>query len=409
MFRRLLLLIPLCASLASATAIRNLSGLTANVFGGNDDSSTGPHNLGFLINVFGVTATQVFINNNGNFTVGSSLATFTPSPLANINQIMFAAFWGDVDTRVGNTVTFGTTTVNGNNAFGAWWNDVGYYNGQTDKLNNFQILLITRPDTCPIGLPNCGNFDIEYNYGKVEWETGSFSSSGGVNGLGGNSARVGYTNGAGASFELPGSAINGAFLDGGPNALVDGSFNSNVAGRYIFQVRNNSIGAPGSSPQTPVLPNSTNSNGQLVFNNVPSGNWTDPPGTFGFDYVATGGSLFRQITLPTGFSSPFRIFTGAGFGNLLGTFAGGSTVDFEALLGAAIASFRLVDIDPTVDTDANPTAFPLQIFFAASTGSFTQTPLVNPASGVPEPSTFALGALAFAAFAAGRRFRSRRS
>ncbi|HFE47835.1 MAG TPA: PEP-CTERM sorting domain-containing protein, partial [Chromatiaceae bacterium] len=66
-----------------------------------------------------------------------------------------------------------------------------------------------------------------------------------------NSARAGYSNGtgnAGTFFELAGSAINGAFLDGGPNALISNSLNSNINGRYIFEARNGIIAPPMPEP-----------------------------------------------------------------------------------------------------------------------------------------------------------------
>ena len=79
-----------------------------------------------------------------------------------------------------------------------------------------------------------------------QWETGG--ASGGANGLGGSSAGVGYSNGlSGASnrsFELAGSAVNGAFLDGGPAAtsLIANSLNSDgVLGRYTFDARNGGV------------------------------------------------------------------------------------------------------------------------------------------------------------------------
>ena len=86
---------------------------------------------------------------------------------------------------------------------------VGYFSNQADKLNNFQIILVDRSDT------GAGNFDIYFNYTRIRWETGS--ASGGYAGLGGSSARAGYSEGtgeAGTSYEMAGSAVNGALLDG---------------------------------------------------------------------------------------------------------------------------------------------------------------------------------------------------
>lgn len=110
---------------------------------------------------------------------------------------------------------YGNTTVDGRPAFCVNWVNVGYFSGRVDKLNSFQLLLIERSDT------GTSNFDIEFNYNTILWETGD--ASGGANGFGGNSARAGYANGTmapGTFRELPGSAINGGLLDSEP---CDGS------------------------------------------------------------------------------------------------------------------------------------------------------------------------------------------
>lgn len=75
--------------------------------------------------------------------------------------------------------------------------------------------------------------------------------SGGEDGFGGNSARVGYANGLGETFELAGSAINGAFLDGGPNALISNRLNSDVDGRCVFSFRGGEAAIP--EPSTALL------------------------------------------------------------------------------------------------------------------------------------------------------------
>lgn len=114
---------------------------------------------------------------------------------------------------------------------------VGYFSQGTDKLNNFQLVLVDRSDT------GAGNFNIMYNYNQVQWETGG--ASGGSGGLGGSSARVGYSNGTGSPgtfCELPGSGVNGAFLDSNnATGLIHNDLNSNVLGRYIFFARNGTV------------------------------------------------------------------------------------------------------------------------------------------------------------------------
>jgi Nidogen-like len=225
---------------ASAAAIR--TGFSGSTLAANDDGSAGPVALGFTANFFGTEYTQTYVNNNGNLTFGAASGTYTPSGLAGINTPIVAAFFADVDTRgTGSSpVTYGTGTVNGRAAFGANYVNVGYYDSQTNKLNDFQLLLIDRSDT------GAGNFDIEYNYNKIQWETGG--ASGGTNGLGGTSAAVGYSNGSSTNrnyAELPGSLVNGALLDGGSNSLVANSLNSDgVAGRYTFNARNGAVVTP---------------------------------------------------------------------------------------------------------------------------------------------------------------------
>ena len=205
----------------------------ANTFLGNDDGSTGSVAIGFSspINFFGPTYTNLFVNNNGNVTFGASDGTFTPSNLTTTGQLpRIAPFFADVDTRPGapdNDVRYGTGSVGGRPAFGVNWPGVGYYNLQTNKLNNFQLVLVERFDTGP------GNFDIEFNYDQVQWDIGSASAV---------SAAAGFTNGSGASgsnFQLNGSLTSNAFLDSGPGGtrLIGNSLNSGVLGRYTFFAR----------------------------------------------------------------------------------------------------------------------------------------------------------------------------
>jgi hypothetical protein len=226
------------ASRVQAAAIR--AGFNATVLPGNDDGSTGLVSIGFNVNFFGPTYSQLYVNNNGNVTFTTALSTFTPFGLTGATSIpIIASFFGDVDTRpLGSALTlYGTGTVDGHAAFGVTWDGVGYYGLHTDKLNKFQLLLIDRSDT------GVGNFDIEFNYDQIQWETGD--ASGGSGGVGGQSARIGYSNGSGTPgsfFELPGSGVNGAFLDSNlATGLIYNSLGTTVDGRYIFNARAGSV------------------------------------------------------------------------------------------------------------------------------------------------------------------------
>ncbi len=227
------------ATSASAAAIR--TGFDSNVLSANDDDSTGAVPIGFDVNFFGTNYSNTFVNNNGNITFNSAQFEYTPFALNGSTSIpIIAAFFADVDTRnpASGLTRYGNGTVDGRNAFGVSYRNVGYYNTRADLLNSFQLLLINRADT------GTNNFDIEFNYDQIQWETGDASN--GTNGLGGTSAAVGYSNGTGVSgsfFQLLGSFSNGAFLDNGPlsTALIRNSLNSNVLGRYTFQVREGQV------------------------------------------------------------------------------------------------------------------------------------------------------------------------
>lgn len=239
---------------AFSAAVRTPTGSNANTLPANDDSFAGPAALGFSVNFFGASGNTVFVNNNGNVTFTSGLSQFTPNGLATgVGQPIIAPYFADVDTRVGNVVTYGTGTITDaslgwNNAaeFAVEYPAVGYFFEHVNKLNTFEVILVNRSDIA------AGDFDIEFNYNQIQWETGD--ASGGSNGLGGTPATVGYSNGQSGSnnvfFQLPGSLTSGALLDGGPNALISHSLNSAVLGRYDFQVRNGQVVATTPEPGT---------------------------------------------------------------------------------------------------------------------------------------------------------------
>ncbi|WNO59946.1 nidogen-like domain-containing protein [Rheinheimera sp. MMS21-TC3] len=211
-----------------------------NTLAANDDGSTGPVSIGFSVDFFGLVFNDLFVNNNGNITFDSTLSAYTPFDLTSTGQQNIAPFFADVDTRNNRSeVTYGTGTFSGFNAFGVNWVNVDYFASNQDhtNFNSFQLILVERSDFA------VGDFDIVFNYDNILWEAGTANDSD-ENGLGGFSARAGFSNGTGAAgtqFEMQGSAINGAFLNGGPNALISNRYNSTVDGRYIFSVRNGNV------------------------------------------------------------------------------------------------------------------------------------------------------------------------
>lgn len=243
----LALLFALGANFAQAAAIRDASLFTDNTLAANDDGSTAAVGLGFDINFFGTSYSSLYVNNNGNATFSGPLSTYTPFGITGVGTPMLAPFFADVDTRGAGSglVQYGQDLIGGRRVFGINWIDVGYFGAHADKLNSFQLIITDRSDIA------AGDFDFEFNFDRIEWETGDFS--GGSGGLGGTSAAAGWTNGQGTYFQFAGSLVNGALLDSGANALIDGSLNADVAGRYVFHVRNGAVVDPNPVPAPATL------------------------------------------------------------------------------------------------------------------------------------------------------------
>lgn len=249
-------------AIPASAQLRNFGGYAAGSLAANDDGSTGLVNIGFSLNFFGTNYSQLYVNNNGNVTFDSALSTFTPFGLAGTNRVIIAPFFADVDTRAAgsNLVTYGSGLLGGRNALAVNYDHVGVFDALS-IFNSFQLVIIDRSDT------GAGNFDFEFNYGAINWETGQASGSNQF-GLGGSSARIGFSNGGSNSYELPGSGINGYFLDqlfagnvppalgDNPNGLIYHSFGTPfdgaiVDGRYSFSVRNGVVEVPGGAVPEP--------------------------------------------------------------------------------------------------------------------------------------------------------------
>ncbi|MAY96769.1 nidogen-like domain-containing protein [uncultured Nocardioides sp.] len=216
----------------------------ARFLGRNDDGSTGPVGVPFPLSFFGQSYPELYVNNNGNVTFGERLSTYTPSAFGEGGSYdgppIIAPFFADVDTRHqdSNVVTYGTNAAGTKLCVN--WTDVGYYSSAADKLNSFQLVL-TKAAAAD---REAGDFDIQFNYDRIQWETGN--ASGGENGFGGTSALAGFTAGTpdvpGTVVQLQGSLENGALLDDGAHALVANSLNAGGrAGRYNFSVLNGSV------------------------------------------------------------------------------------------------------------------------------------------------------------------------
>ncbi|MGD9719720.1 MAG: PEP-CTERM sorting domain-containing protein [Pirellulales bacterium] len=157
-----------------------------------------------------------------------------------------------------------------------------------------------------------------------------------------------------------------------------------TAGMYVDEVSLDAL----SSQDLPFLPNETlpGTPGEppiFVFEDVPSGQWVDPPMAAGFAYEMTSDSLFTGILdFPTGFTQPFTVAVGD---SILGQYGPGQSVDFTSFAGGGVANFSVTGLDPGADPNS-PTAFPLRLLFNTNTADFTMQAILE----VPEPSSWML-------------------
>lgn len=178
------------------------------------DSMTGQPdytaNLPFNINFFGNTYSEFYINENGTVSFGAAYPNARPSTddFANAGTPILAPFFSDPDMTLGGRIFNGFFPFQ--NAIAITWTNAQYFGQTSGPGNDFQIVIRDRSDITGVA----GDFDLEFNYraggGGMLWETGD--RDGGVNGLGGDVARVGFYDGFGTGYEIPGSGVSGALL-----------------------------------------------------------------------------------------------------------------------------------------------------------------------------------------------------
>lgn len=190
------------------------------------------------LNFFGQLFTGLWVNNNGSVSFASSMSSFTPTAITGSTaNPLITPFWADVDTRGGPAAPSAGGTSTGSNqvwydleaatgTFTVTWDDIGYFNRKTDKLNAFQLALTKVGDD--------GDFNITLRYENIDWTTGDFS--GGSGGLGGTVARAGYSSGNGLDYlELPQSGNQAAIL------AFESASNIGTPGTYEFAIRNGAV------------------------------------------------------------------------------------------------------------------------------------------------------------------------
>ena len=192
----------------------------------NDDWSTDTITLPFNICFYGTSVNKIFLNNNGNISIGAPYSTFTALSFPDPNYVMIAPFWADVDTRglLSGLVYYSVTSTH----LIVQWENVGYFGVHDDKLNTFQLIVTNGSDPIiPIGQ------NVSFCYKDMQWTTGDASQ--GVNGFGGVPATVGVNRGNGFDyvqfglFDQPGNSYDGPYgANDGVDWLDNQSFSFNA-------------------------------------------------------------------------------------------------------------------------------------------------------------------------------------
>ncbi|NNE52472.1 MAG: DUF4214 domain-containing protein [Sulfitobacter sp.] len=221
-------------------------GFGGNLLPRNDDGSTDEIDLSSVfengLNFFGETYTSLYVNNNGGVSFNAALSTFTPQTISSGTTPGVFPFWADVDTDgLPGTVSPGGssqgsnlvyyTLDTANDRFVVTWDDVGYYSENTDRVNAFQLIL---EDQSTSPGRTAGDFDIEVRYEWIDWTAGDASE--GEGGLGGVTARAGYSAGNGIFFELPQAGDETAML-----ALESTPGNTGIDGLWRWGVFNGNV------------------------------------------------------------------------------------------------------------------------------------------------------------------------
>ena len=186
----------------------------------SDDATSGAIPIPFDFCLYGTDWNSVYINSNGNVTFGSGFITYTPSGFP-MGTAMVAPFWADVDPGEGGEIVYKVTE----DAIFINYIEVPHYNGTTNLVNTFQVIL-TDGENEFVGLDR----NVSFCYQDMQWTTGDISSPQ-DDGFGGSAATVGANEGDNSNyiqfgrFNQNNDTYDGPFgADDGIDYLDDQSF-----------------------------------------------------------------------------------------------------------------------------------------------------------------------------------------
>ena len=265
----LVLLSPIAASAASpgigdvSDAVRyDVAGPFGTIVGdlsGEDDETT-TFGAPFPINFFGQVSAGICLTTNGGFyPVATDTDSCSDDYDENLNELaissaapMIAAFAADQDLSNCNDDTpdgwgtpceiyFGTTTIDGRDAYVLTWYRVSMYEGENDEAldNTFQIVIIKKATGSDVA---GWDFDIEFNFGHVTDNEDGYSAEDPTDECSSGTPdcrwAIGWANYLGPeeadAYELFPTTPTEQLIDGGAQALTAHSLNSDVLGRYTF-------------------------------------------------------------------------------------------------------------------------------------------------------------------------------
>ena len=189
--------------------------------------------LPFAFCFYGQQVDSVFINNNGNVSIGTPNSTFSPNSFPDSTFPMIAPLWSDVDTRGPSSgIVYYKLT---NQHLIVQWDGVDYYESDTTTnpshlslYNTYQLIMTNGTD--PI-LPS--GLNVSFCYQDMTWTTGDASD--GTNGFGGYPATCGVNKGDGVNYfqigfyDAPGTSWDGPYANNdGIGSLSSQSFMFNV-------------------------------------------------------------------------------------------------------------------------------------------------------------------------------------
>ena len=106
----------------------------------NDDGFSGPIPLGFVLNLFGTDYTEFWANNNGNVSFTDGLDSWLPGALS-VGTFRSSRRFLRMSTPRGAGSGLMHLRNDIPNEIIVTWDQVGYYNQNTDKLNSFQLVI----------------------------------------------------------------------------------------------------------------------------------------------------------------------------------------------------------------------------------------------------------------------------